>query len=393
MQVRQITSIITALCIVLIGGCNASPDIDAGEVNLHEIEHERVLEAANAYLDEMPRTVTADVAERSAGGVHDFYSEGDYWWPDPENPGGPYIRRDGMTNPDNFVAHRESMRRLSLIVPALTSAYVLTEDARYADHAMRHLNAWFVDDATRMNPHLLYGQAISGRVTGRGIGIIDTIHLIEVAQSVRVLRGSGYLDDAAAAPIITWFDDYLTWMTTHEYGIDERDHGNNHSTSWALQVAAFARLVDDEDALEEARRLFKEDILPDQMALDGSFPDELSRTKPYGYSLFHIDVLGMLAEIASDDQDDLWTFELDDGRGMRRGLEFIVPYIRNKDAWPYEPDVMHHDDWPVRHPTLLFGGRALDEPDYIHLWQTLNPDPTAHEVLRNFPVRQPLLWL
>ena len=51
--------------------------------------------------------MTAAHSPRSAGGLHDFFSEGDYWWPDPKNPDGPYIQRDGMTNPDNFVEHRQ----------------------------------------------------------------------------------------------------------------------------------------------------------------------------------------------------------------------------------------------------------------------------------------------
>jgi len=41
-----------------------------------------------------------------------------------------------------------------------------------------------------MNPNLQYAQAIHGRFTGRGIGIIDTIHLVEVARALEVLAGS-----------------------------------------------------------------------------------------------------------------------------------------------------------------------------------------------------------
>jgi hypothetical protein len=72
---------------------------------------------------------------RSAGGLHDFFSEADYWWPDPKNPDGPYIQRDGMSNPDNFVEHRRAMVRLSLIVPALAAAYKITRSRKYSDHA------------------------------------------------------------------------------------------------------------------------------------------------------------------------------------------------------------------------------------------------------------------
>src|SRR5262249_26256911 len=66
----------------------------------------QLIQRAEKALHEKPLTVTAYKATRSAGGLHDFYSEGDYWWPDPANVDSPYIQRDGMTNPDNFVEHR-----------------------------------------------------------------------------------------------------------------------------------------------------------------------------------------------------------------------------------------------------------------------------------------------
>src|SRR5881227_1020957 len=125
-------------------------------IDLIEEERGRVLKAAGKYLGESPKTVTASSSPRSAGGPHDFFSEGDYWWPDPKNPDGPYIQRDGMSNPANFTDHRKFLMRLSVQVPALAAAWKLTKDARYSKQAARHLRAWFVDDATLMSPHLLY---------------------------------------------------------------------------------------------------------------------------------------------------------------------------------------------------------------------------------------------
>src|ERR1700691_6166184 len=126
----------------------------ADQFDLAAEERGRVLKAADQYLSEQPVTVTAASSTRSAGGPHDFFSEGDYWWPDPKNPDGPYIQRDGMSNPDNFVEHRRAMVRLSLIVPALAAAYKITLSRKYSAHASQHLRAWFIDDATRMNPNL-----------------------------------------------------------------------------------------------------------------------------------------------------------------------------------------------------------------------------------------------
>ena len=357
------------------------------------IERARVLADAQHYLEEGPVTITAFPAARSAGGVHDFYSEGDYWWPDPKNPDGPYIRRDGETNPDNFVAHRDAMRRLSQIVPALAAAYEISEDQRYARRAIDHLRAWFVSESTRMNPHLLYAQAIKGQSTGRGIGIIDTIHLVEVAQAIRVLERMGALRGEPLIAVKSWFAKYLDWMTTHPYGIEERNNGNNHSVAWALQVAEFARLTGNAAQLSAMRAFYKETLLPQQMAADGSFPRELARTKPYGYSLFELDLMTMLAQVLSTSSDNLWTYTTPDGRGLRRALAYMYPYIKDKRSWPKPSDVMYHDQWPVRHPALLFAGLAFHEPRYIDLWKTLDPSPTVDEIIRNYPIRQPVLWL
>ena len=155
--------------------------------NLNEMERSRVLKNAALYLNETPVTVTNSSCVRSAGTNHDFYSEGDYWWPDEKNPDGPYIRKDGFTNPANFTAHREALIRFSQISGALASAYVLTKDEKYAQQLVLHLQAWFINQDSKMNPNLLYAQAIKGVATGRGIGIIDTVHLVEVTKAINAI--------------------------------------------------------------------------------------------------------------------------------------------------------------------------------------------------------------
>jgi hypothetical protein len=365
----------------------------AERLRLAEFERSRVLKAAQRYLKEPPVTIAASHSPRSAGGKHDYFSEGDYWWPDPKDPKGPYIQRDGMTNPDNFTAHRAALMRLSVQAPALAAAWLLTRERRYAEHAARHLRAWFVDPDTLMNPHLEYAQAIQGRATGRGVGIIDTLHLVEVARTIGFIEDAGALTPSLRAGVRDWFARYLKWMTTHKYGQDERDAKNNHGTCWVAQAAEFARYTGSAELTAFCRDRYKTVLLPGQIAADGSFPLELKRTKPYGYSLFNLDAMAAVCQVLSTSEDNLWTFRLPDGRGMRRAMEFMVPFIADKKKWPHPPDVMYFDQWPVRHPSLLFAGLALGEPAYIDLWRTLNPDPTVEEVIRNYPLRQPLLWV
>jgi hypothetical protein len=354
-------------------------------------ERARVLAAAERYVKEAAVTVTASSSPRSAGGVHDYFSEGDYWWPDPQNPGGPYIQKDGMSNPGNFNDHRRALMRLSVQMPALTTAYLLTKDRKYSMAAARHARAWFVSRSTKMTPALRYAQAIHGRFTGRGTGIIDTIHLVEVARAIERLDGAPGWSRDEGVEVRRWFADYVDWLTTDQYGRDERDTTNNHATCWVMQVAAFAHLTGNETLKRDCRTRFKT-VLVQQMAPDGSFPRELGRTKPYGYSLFNLEAMATICQILSTPEDDLWMFELPDGRGMRRAMAYMVPYIRDKKSWPKPPDVMYDTNWPMRQASLLFAGVALKEPGYIDLWSTLPADSDVEEVIRNFFIRQPLLW-
>jgi hypothetical protein len=368
------------------------PFIAALAFSLPAHETPRVLSLAEAALGAQPISITAVVAPRSPGGPHDFFSEGDYWWPDPKNPQGPYIRRDGETNPGNFVAHRRLMFAFARDVGALAAAYDLTREERFARGAVDQLRVWFVDPATRMNPNLQYAQAIQGVCTGRATGLIDTVHFAEVALGVRALHGSIALDPATEAAVKQWFREYLTWLQTHPYGIEEGKADNNHGTCWVLQVAAFALLLDDQATLADCRRRFKEVLLPQQMAADGSFPREMARTKPYGYAIFNLDVMTAVAVVLSTPQEDLMKFQLADGRSMIRGVEFLAPFLADKSTWTRPPDVLHWKEWPVRQPALLFGAQASGREDWLELWKRLPSDPAVEEVRRNFPIRFPTLW-
>jgi len=368
-------------------------ELKADIPDLAKMDRQRILRAAEGYLHELPITITAFPSPRSAGGPRDYFSEGDYWWPDPQNPSGPYIRRDGMSNPDNFTAHRHALIRLSLQVPALTAAWRLTRDPRYAAHAAKHLRAWFLDAATLMHPNLQYSQAIHGLATGRGTGIIDTIHLVEVVRSIPFLEHSGALAPAELRGLRAWFATYLGWMTTSKNGKEERDAKNNHGTCWLMQASEFAAFTANRELSEFSRRRFKEVLVPEQIAADGSFPRELSRTKPYGYCLFNLDAMATVCQILSTPDDNLFSYTLPDGRGFAMAMAFMFPFIADKKSWPYPNDVEYFDDWPVRQPSLLFAGIALSKPEYFAVWRRLNPNPTVEEIIRNYPIRQPFLWV
>jgi hypothetical protein len=102
-------------------------------LDVAKLDRERILKLANEALDMAPVAITDHAAKMSEGGIHDFYSNGDYWWPDPNKPDGlPYIQRDGQSNPDNFSHHRLALQQLRDAVAALGAAYALEGQDKYA---------------------------------------------------------------------------------------------------------------------------------------------------------------------------------------------------------------------------------------------------------------------
>jgi Alginate lyase len=366
-------------------------------LNLAKIDHDRILRDAAAALKQAPITITKYHARLSEGGPHEYYSNGDYWWPNPNTTNGlPYVRHDGESNPNNFDKHRECIWQLKDAVTALGAAYKITGDDRYVKKAVQLLQVFFLDPKTRMNPNLKYAQAIPGVSEGRGIGIIDTLHLIGIPKAIEVMDQSPTFPPEVLAGLKKWFADYVHWMLTSQNGHDEANTKNNHAVAFWLQVAVFSQFTGEETNLAECRHRFKTVFVPKQMAPNGSFPRELARTKPYGYSIFQLDNMATLCQVLSTTNDDLWKFTLPDGRGMKKAMAFLYPYLADKSKWladGHHKDVQAWNSWPAREPSLLFAGLAYHNQNYLNLWEKLPADPTNQEVLRNIAIRQPILWV
>lgn len=378
---------------IIFLNCSRQTDNTEFKQEITAALHTDIMAEADWAMQQQPITVTAQTCSRSAGGKHDFYSEGDYWWPDPKNPDGPYIQKDGLTNPDNFVAHRLDMIRFSRIMGALASAYKLTHNVKYVKQAMIHLRAWFIDRATLMNPNLQFAQALKGITTGRGIGIIDTIQLMEVVQALMAMENDRVMSKKVVKNVHKWFQQYLVWLTTSKNGLQEKAAKNNHGTCWVMQVACFARFTHNRALTDTCINSYKNILLPNQMAADGSLPLELKRTKPFGYSLFDLDALATICQILSTPQNNLWAYTIPDGRSIKMGISYLYPYIADKNKWPFAHDVMYWDAWPVAQPSLVFGAIAYHNQEWLNTWKRLDHYPKTEEVIRNLPVRHPLIWI
>lgn len=376
-------------------GPSPHPDVAA-------IDHDRILTAAQRYLAEPPVPITALPSKRNPGSTQDFFSEADDWLPNPDDPAAPYTHNNRDLNPEAFTAHQQALINLSLYVPALTAAHILTRTTQpelakqYAGHAIAHLRAWFIHPSTRMNPTLLFGQLIPGPPStkprpSRFEGILEAIQLVEVAQSIPFLEAELTAEDRTT--LHAWFASYLEWLTTSRLAGLARDQKDHHGSSWLLQCAAFTRLTTGDDSLTSLRHHFRSVTLRAQILADGSFPHELATPNPYRNSLFNLDLLAAICDLLSTRFDSVWTYELQDGPGMRSVIARHYPFMLHRNAWPYLADASRFTELPLRQPSLLLAARAYSQPDYSDLWKKLPADPTDPILLRTFPIRQPLLWV
>lgn len=309
----------------------------------------------------------------TGAGPHDYFSEGPYWWPDPKNPNGPYIRRDGERNPSRFLANHADLSNMCDAVLSLGVGAAVLNRSECVEHAGEVLSVWFVNPETRMNPNLEFGQAIRGITPGRSTGIIDTVALIHAAQGIVLLEQAGGLQPGLARNVRRWFSDYLSWLTTSEKGREESTSGNNHATWWTAQVAGYACFTGNAKALAAAWKHYREYLVPTEFRPDGSCPREEERTQSLSYSSMNLDAFATICWLAQMNGVDLWHFETTQGQSVVKSLRYLTPYVLNPKLWKKQQISPYHAN------SYFFtglAGAALHDKQLLSAYEQVPRSPT-----------------
>jgi hypothetical protein len=298
-----------------------------------------------------------------SGDKHDYLSQAPYFWPDPARPDGkPYIRKDGVRNPeiDKITDHKAIDGLAS--AQTLGLAFYFSGDERYAEKAAGLLRAFFLDPATRMNPNLEYAQFIPGVNTGRGIGLIETRSFTRVVDTIGLIASSKAWRAEDDRGMRDWFAAFLKWMQESRNGQDEAAAKNNHGTYYDLQVVSFALFLDRLALAKEILEQAKQKRIAVQIEPDGKQPLELARTNAWSYSHNNLDGMTELATLGERAGVDLWHFTTPDGRSIRKAILYLAPFSFGDRTW--EDQQINAFNPQGLHPVLRRAASRYGDPEF-----------------------------
>ncbi len=303
------------------------------------IAYNNLIKSADKLLGSQAFSVVNKTGIPPSKDKHDYMSIGPYWWPNPETDDGlPYIRKDGEINPEtrnnytDFVENENFLRAIR----DLSKTYYLSDNISYANKALELINVWFLNEATRMNPNVNYGQSIPGKNDGRCFGIIEFGRLTEVLKFLELAKDKGILNKETEEGMFSWFTEYSNWLRNSKLGKEEATRKNNHGTHYDFQLLSILLYLNKTEEVKDHLSTITKARILSQIEPDGSQPLELARTKSFHYSVMNLHGFLELARLGQKVGVNLWDLESKDGRSIKKGYQYMLPYLTNEKEWEYQ---------------------------------------------------------
>lgn len=325
---------------------------------------------ADEEFEKSPYTIVKYTSPKTIDGTkNDYYSDSPYWWPNPEDSSAPYIRNDGVRNPDRFMNHKIEAQLFYKAIIYLSFANYFTDDPQYSIKVNDLFRVWFIDEATKMNPNLKYSQMIRNRTRKRGVGIIEGRRFAFTLEAIKLLYLTDSIDNDVYNGVVTWYKEFLTWLTESYYGLDEKQRGNNHSTWWSVQVAAISDFVKDEENIKMIDDHSKHYLLDNQIDKDSRQPLEEERTKSLSYSVFNTTAHSYLNAILYNHKIDNWNYININGKKLTDVIDYLLPYTLDPTKWELKQISTLDTSSPL---FLAYTGLKLNNINYLQSYSELS---------------------
>lgn len=301
-------------------------------------EYKALIKLANKLLSRDVFSVVHKTGVPPSKSKHDYLSIAPYYWPNPKSKNGlPYIRKDGKVNPEtrnNFTDILEKSNFVSA-VKTLTKAFFFSEDDKYARKNIAFIEAWFINDASKMNPNVNFGQGVPGRFDGRCFGIIEFGDFIEILKFLEIAKQKEILSIKTEQAMFQWFSEFAYWLQNSDLGKQEATRKNNHGTHYDVLLLNILLYLNRIEEVKNYLLTISKNRIYSQIEPDGRQPLELARTKSFSYSVMNLHGFLELAIIGKKVGVNLWDASSKDGRSIKAGYQYMLPYLTGEKEWEY----------------------------------------------------------
>ena len=292
---------------------------------------------AERVVGEPIRTVMDKRVVPPSGDRHDYFSLAIYTWPNPDTPDGlPYIHRDGLVNPEIEQYDNAAWSRTADAIATLSRAAHAADRDDLAQAAAERVRAWFLDEATRMTPHLRHAQFVPGDCDGRPYGIIDwSIKLPDTLDAWARIAHRGLSAEEVAA-LDAWLATLLDWLLHSDFGLQASNLTNNHAVYYDTLAAYLLLWLSRRDEAAAILEGVGPRRIAPQIEPDGSMPRELGRTRSLTYTVMNLEGFARLATLGQHAGVDLWRWQSPDARSLRKGIAFLRQHLGDDGSWSWE---------------------------------------------------------
>ncbi len=331
-----------------------------------------------AYLEMAPLSIVDDkIHVAPSRDPRDYISLSPYWWPDPSKEGGvPYLRNDGVRNPEVYEYHERRRGELfSRAVQSLAVVYYLSGEEKYAEKAAELIRTWFLDPVKGMNPNMTYAQYVPGMQYIRGTGIIDSRRFLTGFNAAMIISDSEAWSDQDEAKLKRWAQAFSFWLENSVNGLKEVNSANNHGLWYETILQMSIMYSGDYDYLKERIQNYMLPRIDVQVAEDGSLPHELARTLGLHYTTFALEAIN-LSDIMGDKVGvDVWGYVAENGRSAKMAVDYVLPYYIDPEPWPHQ---QIKPFTPNRGAVILYhAGKALHNQEYSATAEQIGHDATG----------------
>jgi hypothetical protein len=337
----------------------------AGGESEYVAAYEALIRDADKALLQSPYSVTHKDRAGPSDDKRDYVSLSRYFWTNPKKSDGlPYIRKDGLTNPeyngDNF--DRRRSQNMTDDVRALALAAYFTGHQAYADKAKTLTETWFLDEETGMNPNLKFAQNVPGKTEGREFGILDGRIYWDVIDSLLLLKSVDMVDRTHLRDMRIWFGQYVTWLLTSDFGTKAKAKKNNHGVYYDAQLAHILMFA---GRCDLAKKVVQSGYnrTKDQIHKSGLMPYEKERTQSLFYHAFNLRAFLRLTHYGR--QLDLDIYNKTKGKksgSIKNSVDFVASYAGRVEDWPYQEISQHIDRGLWR---MIRSAQVLDESENL----------------------------